>query len=361
MWPSAAGASEARAARRRQDGDGAALHPGAAACARPRDGRARGRRRHGGDGARLRPALRRRPGDRGAARRGGDGAARHLLGGGGDAASELGRADGDDRPPDRLHAGGDAGAAAVRAGRVLPGDADRRLRARPRLDRVARRAGGGGGRAPSPSSRGRHEPAAAGAGAGRQAAPRRGAGADGRGDPLRPPPRRGLRPARRRADGAAALRRAAGRQPAAAGAARRGDRRLPRDRGDHGAGLEPGLGADGERRAGGRGDRGRALPAAAEDHRLHGRLPAHRAAARRLCAGAGQPGRAALCQRARRGLAGQPRAAVRAGDRAFPDAARGSRDRVVVGRNAGTEGFGDGRAADRHGALGPGRSPIGGC
>ena len=45
----------------------------------------------------------------------------------------------------------------------------------------------------------------------------------------------------------------ADRQPAAAGAARRGHRRLPRDHRDHGARLEPGLGADGGRRGGGGG------------------------------------------------------------------------------------------------------------
>ena len=69
-------------------------------------------------------------------------------------------------------------------------------------------------------------------------------------------------------------------------------------------------------------DRGRALPAAAEDHRLHRRLPAHRPAARRLCAGAGQPLGPALRVRPRRGLAGQPRPALRPGDRPLPDAGR---------------------------------------
>ena len=86
------------------------------------------------------------------------------------------------------------------------------------------------------------------------------------------------------------------------------------------------------------------LPAAAEDHRLHRRLPALRAAARRLCPGAGQPGRAALCERACRGLAGQPRAAVRAGDRAFPDAARGA----VTGRAGRPCDAGAGAAAITH-------------
>jgi acyl-coenzyme A thioesterase PaaI-like protein len=62
-------------------------------------------------------------------------------------------------------------------------------------------------------------------------------------------------------------------------------------------------------------------PAApAEDHRLHGRLPALGPAARRLCPRPRQPLGPALCQRPCRGVAGQPRAAFRAGDRAFPDA-----------------------------------------
>ena len=52
----------------------------------------------------------------------------------------------DDRPPHRLHAAGAARAAALRARRVLPGHAHRRLRPRRRLDRDARRAGGGGER-----------------------------------------------------------------------------------------------------------------------------------------------------------------------------------------------------------------------
>jgi hypothetical protein len=73
-------------------------------------------------------------------------------------------------------------------------------------------------------------------------------------------------------------------------------------------------------------------PAApAQDHRFHRGLPAHRPAARRLCAGAGEPLRAALCQRPCGGLAGQPPEALRAGHGAFPDAAarreRGERRR----------------------------------
>ena len=47
--------------------------------------------------------------------------------------------------------------------------------------------------------------------------------------------------------------------------------------------------------------------AAAEDHRFHRRLPAPGPAARRLCPRPRQPLGPALCQRAGRGLAGQPR------------------------------------------------------
>ncbi len=67
-------------------------------------------------------------------------------------------------------------------------------------------------------------------------------------------------------------------------------------------------------------DAGDASPPA-QDDRFHGGLPAHGPAARCLCAGAGEPVGASLCLRACGGMAGQSQPPLRAGDRAFPDAA----------------------------------------
>jgi hypothetical protein len=58
----------------------------------------------------------------------------------------------------------------------------------------------------------------------------------------------------------------------------------------------------------------------AQDHRFYRRLPALGPAARCLCAGADQPLGPALRERPCRGLAGQPRAPLRPGDRAFSGA-----------------------------------------
>ena len=110
--------------------------------------------------------------------------------------------------------------------------------------------------------------------------------------------------------------------PLPAGAARRRHRRLPRDHRDHGAGLGAGLGAHGGRRRGGGRHRGRATsrPAARPST-----SPSTTCAP--ACRATPTPARGStagppLRLGARRGLAGQPRAPLRPGDRAFPDAER---------------------------------------
>ena len=76
------------------------------------------------------------------------------------------------------------------------------------------------------------------------------------------------------------------------------------------------------------------FPPLAEDDRLHHRLPAPRPAPRRLRPRPGQPLRPPLRLGPRRGLAGQPRPALRPGHRPFPDACRdGGRQRRRVGRS----------------------------